>query len=67
MPTSSITKKFVISDDSVCDTLIKVMSEKSPRHKKTSPQKYKEGKELLAQYQDSKINTHMEVNQNNEQ
>ena len=66
MPTSSITKKFVIKDNSVCDTLIKVMSEKSRRRKKTSSQKYKEGKKLIAQYLDSKVNTHMEVNQNKE-
>lgn len=66
MPTSSITKKFVIRDNSVCDTLIKVLSEESQRRKKPSSKKYEEGKEILAQYQDSMLNTYREVNLNNE-
>ena len=49
MATSSITKKFVIKDEKACDTLISVLSQKSKR-KKTTSNKYEEGKKLLAQH-----------------
>ena len=46
MPTSSITKEFVIKDSETCDRLIHILTESKPRKKKASS-KYKEGKELL--------------------
>lgn len=49
MATSSITKKFVIKDNESCDRLIAVLTEKTSRRKKTTSNKYEEGKKLLAQ------------------
>lgn len=49
MPTSSITKDFVIKDNKTCDKLISVLSGKAPRRKKPTSNKYEEGKKLLEQ------------------
>ena len=51
MPTSSITKQYIIKDDKACDTLIKVLNEPSKRKKPMkSSNKYEEGKKKLIQY-----------------
>ncbi len=49
MATSSITKEFVIKDNKACDKLISILSERKPRRKRPTSNKYEEGKKLLAQ------------------
>lgn len=49
MATSSITKRFVIKDDKVCDRLIKALKEPAPK-KTVNTNYYEEGKKLLVQY-----------------
>ena len=49
MATSSITKRYVVRDNKSCDVLIRILSEKESRRKKTTSKKYEEGKKLLAQ------------------
>lgn len=48
MPTSSITKKFIIRDEETCKRLIEILNQPSHRKKKTSSNKFEEGKKLLA-------------------
>ncbi len=51
MATSSITKRFVIKDDSVCERLIAVINDPNCKKKKVSnPNAYEDGKKLLKQY-----------------
>lgn len=51
MPTDSITKRFVIKDDSVCERLIEALTD--PKNKKRdipNPNAYEEGKKILKRY-----------------
>ena len=50
MPTSSITKKFIIKDDKTCDRLIAALAETKPQQIKKSSNSYEKGKEKLAYY-----------------
>lgn len=50
MPTSSITKKFIIKDDKTCDRLIAALTETKPQQIKKSSNSYEKGKEKLAYY-----------------
>ena len=50
MPTSSITKEFILKDNKTADRLISILSEKKPRRKKPTSNKYEEGKILLEQH-----------------
>ena len=51
MATASITKRFVISDDSVCQRLIDEMNNpnRKKRVRKTDPDAYEKGERLLRQ------------------
>lgn len=51
MATSSITKRFVIKNDNVCDKLIKALNDPAPK-KEISTNHYEEGKKKLTQYFD---------------
>ena len=48
MPTSSITKKFIIKDDATFENLI--MASKKPKKRVKSSNAYEEGKKSLKQY-----------------
>ena len=48
MPTSSITKKFIIKDDTTFENLI--MASKKPKKRVKSSNAYEGGKKLLKQY-----------------
>lgn len=50
MATASITKQFVIKDKATCEKLITILNNSKPHEPKTTPNKYEEGKKLLAQY-----------------
>ena len=50
MATTSITKQFVIKDKATCDKLIAILNKGKPYDQKSTPNKYEEGKKLLAQY-----------------
>ncbi len=51
MPTSSITKKFIINDDSVCQRLIDEMNnpDRKKRIRQTDPDAYEKGKQFFKQ------------------
>lgn len=52
MATASITKQFVIKDDSVCQRLIDEMNNpnRKKRKRKTDPDAYEKGKKILKQF-----------------
>ncbi|MCR4617738.1 MAG: hypothetical protein K5669_06080 [Lachnospiraceae bacterium] len=52
MATASITKQFVISDDSVCQRLIDEMynTKRKKRKRTTDPDAYEKGVKLLKQF-----------------